>query len=108
MRYDPNLEGTFRACPVPGDEVMAAYFELERVSRALEAAWFADTSNHEAFRIYCVAQAKCMGFREAVEIYCPSVPGYSNTGGHMLMAADMHFDHADPQPADPAPTGKGE
>lgn len=90
--FDPSLIGTWRACPVPGDAVMAAYFELERVRRIAEAEWWKDTTDKELWLAYSVAQAECKGFRAAVEHYCPSQPGYSHTSGHMLMAADMHFD----------------
>jgi hypothetical protein len=86
-RYDPRLEGTWRAVEVPGDQVMAAYFAL---TDALNAA----PVMSEAYRI---AHARREGFVDAVNIYCPDVPGFLNLRGHMLMAADRHEMDCEPK-----------
>lgn len=80
-KYDPALFGTFRAVQVPGAEIVAAYC-------ALTDAINATPEYSDAERI---AEARRDGFADAVEMYCPSTPCYSNTRGHLLMQADLYM-----------------
>jgi hypothetical protein len=81
--YDPRLEGTWRAVEVPGERVMARYFELCDAVAAAEANGYTPD--------YFIACARRDGFVDAVALYCPDVPGYFQLHGHMIMANDARL-----------------